>query len=128
MNRFINLNFFVVSCGLIAIEFIVIPYTLFFIYPLLNSSSYLSIWLLMSGSRICFAFLFALLVNRFASNVPRVAIYAAYFLILCGKFLTSEMYIQSGNLYALATAVTPYFLGFFALVIGSFKMQNRVTH
>jgi hypothetical protein len=112
------------TIAVLIVEFVLVPYGYFLVFPLMEGSNYLVGLLLLSLPRIVLVLCVVLLMKKLGGLPLWVAsfIYAA---ILAVKFFISEIYIQSGNAYALGTAVLPYAIGLILLVVGALLLWPR---
>ena len=105
-------------------EFLLVPYSYLFVFPMIQGAGYLGGILMLSLPRVVLVLLLVLLMKELGGLSLWLAalIYAA---VLVTKFFVSEVYIQPGNLYAMGTALLPYAIGLILLVIGGFLLWPR---
>jgi hypothetical protein len=117
-----NIVVFLLLAGLT--EFVLVPYSYFVVFPLVQGADYLAGLLLLSLPRVIFVLLFVFLMKARGGISLWIAA-AIYAVALVLKFSISEIYIQPDNPYAIGTAVLPYLIGFGILVASGFLLWRR---
>ena len=118
MNKTLLRNATALTVLALILEFLVLPYGYFFVFPWVQGANYPVGLVLLSLPRLV-TVVVLLGVMRFLGGMPIAISTGLYSTVLVFKFFLSETYIQSGNLYALGTALVPYVVGVVTLLIGS---------
>jgi hypothetical protein len=112
------------TIAVLIVEFVLVPYGYFLVFPLMEGSNYFLGLLLLSLPRVVLVLGVVLLMKKLG-GLPLWTASLIYAAVLAVKFFVSEIYIQSGNAYALGTAVLPYAIGLVLLVVGALLLWPR---
>src|ERR1700687_3475309 len=97
-----NTVLFLILAGLV--EFVLVPYSYFVVFPLVQGADYWVGILLLSLPRVVFVLAIVFLMKAIGGISPWAAT-LIYGVAIVLKFFLSEIYIQPGNSYAMGTAV-----------------------
>lgn len=108
------------------LEFLLLPYSYFVVFPLVQGEGYAAGLVLLSLPRLV-AVVILLAVMRVMGGVPVAIAAALYSIVLALRFVFSETYIQPNNLYALGTALVPYVAALAGLIAGAVLLQGPLA-